>query len=265
MSIPSRQTRLCRLGPKHQHGNKRIKVVKTWPEPKLVSDIHVFIRFANFYQFFIKGFSKIAAPLTSMLKTTTPAPLIDLASAYVVARGNANTKNLSKTKNIKKLPKSKKLDFAKADSSGADFLTSEAQTAFFRVQRAFTKASILYYSDPERHIKIETDASGYAISGVLSQIISHQQSSDYKSLENPESDPNFSKSENGQWYPVVFFPRKMKRLIKSFWLLFRPLSKNIDIQWHYQREQIEDRSVEFRYIPTKEQIADGRLLQEKNF
>lgn len=43
-------------------------------------------------------------------------------------------------------------------------------------------------------------------------------------------------------------------------------SKQIDIQWHYQRERIEDGSVEFRYIPTEEQIADGltkALTKEK--
>ena len=34
-------------------------------------------------------------------------------------------------------------------------------------------------------------------------------------------------------------------------------SKHIDIQWHYQRKQIEDGSVEFRYIPIEEQIANG--------
>ena len=37
------------------------------------------------------------------------------------------------------------------------------------------------------------------------------------------------------------------------------LSKDIDIQWHcqYQREKIEYKSVEFRYVPTEEQVADG--------
>ena len=57
---------------------KRIKVVKDWPEPKSVRNIQVFLGFANFYWRFIQGFSKIAAPLTSMLKTTgspdEPAP-----------------------------------------------------------------------------------------------------------------------------------------------------------------------------------------------
>ena len=49
---------------------KRIKVVKNWPKPKSVRDIQVFLGFANFYRQFIQGFYRIAAPLTSMLKTT---------------------------------------------------------------------------------------------------------------------------------------------------------------------------------------------------
>ena len=44
--------------------------MKNWPEPKSVQDIQVFISFANFYRGFIQGFNKIAALLTSMLKTT---------------------------------------------------------------------------------------------------------------------------------------------------------------------------------------------------
>ena len=48
--------------------NKGIEAVKQWSESQSVQDIQVFLRFANFYQQFIQGFSRIAAPLTSMLK-----------------------------------------------------------------------------------------------------------------------------------------------------------------------------------------------------
>lgn len=47
---------------------------------------------------------------------------------------------------------------------------------------------------------------------------------------------------------------------------FHARSKHINIQWHYQRERIEDGSVEFRYISTEELIADGltkALTKEK--
>lgn len=50
---------------------ERMEAIKTWLEPKSIRNIQVFLGFANFYHRFSKGFSKIAAPLTSMPKTTT--------------------------------------------------------------------------------------------------------------------------------------------------------------------------------------------------
>ena len=49
---------------------KKIEVVQKWLKAKPIRDIQFFLNFANFYQQFIQGFSKIAAPFTSMLKTT---------------------------------------------------------------------------------------------------------------------------------------------------------------------------------------------------
>ena len=67
------------------------------------------------------------------------------------------------------------------------FLTPNARQAFTQLRQAFTKAPILRHFDPECHICIETDASGYAIGGVLSQMT----------------------SETGQWHPVAYYSRKM--------------------------------------------------------
>ncbi len=52
---------------------EQIKAVRNWPESQSVRDIQVFLGFANFYWRLIQGFSKLAAPLTSMLKTTSAA------------------------------------------------------------------------------------------------------------------------------------------------------------------------------------------------
>ena len=43
---------------------------RSWPEPKLVRDIQVFLGFANFYQQFIQRFSYIALLLALILKTS---------------------------------------------------------------------------------------------------------------------------------------------------------------------------------------------------
>ena len=52
------------------------------------------------------------------------------------------------------------------------FLTANARQAFIWLRQAFTKVPILSHFDPGRHIRIETDASGYVIGGILSQLTS---------------------------------------------------------------------------------------------
>ena len=51
---------------------------------------------------------------------------------------------------------------------GSDYLIAAAKKAFNYLQYAFTQASIPQHFDLEQHIQIKTDASGYAIGGVLS-------------------------------------------------------------------------------------------------
>ena len=55
-----------------------------------------------------------------------------------------------------------------ATETGPSFLTPETRSAFNRLQLALTKSPIFWHFDPEYHIRIETDASGYAIGVVLS-------------------------------------------------------------------------------------------------
>lgn len=49
---------------------KKIKAVRKWPEPNLIRNIYVFIRFANFYQRFIRSSRKIIVLFISILKIT---------------------------------------------------------------------------------------------------------------------------------------------------------------------------------------------------
>ena len=86
----------------------------------------------------------------------------------------------------RKTSKSKKL--SKSKTVGSDFFTPGAKLAFTKLKQAFFKASILHHFDLEHHIRIETDALGYAIGGVLSQLTS---------------------DDLGRWYPMAFFSRKM--------------------------------------------------------
>ena len=192
---------------------ERIEVVKDWPEPKSVRDIQVFLGFANFYQWFIQGFSKIVALLTSMLKTTRspdkPAPSKNNGSKSASSRNNNNklafernngngevdgfgvsrngmehVKKSKKSKSEKtfkfwNLAKSRKKLSKSGNSTNSDaikdkpkFPTPNTRTVFNLLRLTFTEALILWYFNPKCHIWIETDALGYAINGVLSQLTS---------------------------------------------------------------------------------------------
>ena len=76
----------------------------------------------------------------------------------------------SKGEKSKKPPKSGNSPNFDAKDTGPNFLTPEARSAFNRLRLAFTEAPILWHFDQECHIWIETDASGYTIGGVLSQL-----------------------------------------------------------------------------------------------
>ena len=56
------------------------------------------------------------------------------------------------------------------------------------LQKAFTKAMILRYFDPECHIHIKTDALRYTICGVLSQISLNQHFSGHVIHKGPNSE-----------------------------------------------------------------------------
>ena len=157
---------------------KRIEVVRKWPEPKSVWDIQVFLGFANFYCRFIKGFSKIAVPLTSMLKTTMSSRVLaanEVLGARVLAAdevssvggggdgssdgskrvepktgrsksqkssksGNSEGKKSAKSKKPSKSGNSPNFD---AKEAGPSFLTPGAREVFNHLWLAFTKAPIL--------------------------------------------------------------------------------------------------------------------------
>ena len=166
--------------------DKRIKAVKQWPEPKSVRDIQIFFGFANFYWQFIKGFSCIAVPFTSILKTTRSTRSTansketecevdgDSMVSNLVGGGEAtNTtkrKSQAKTTKSKILVKSKNHDFPKSriEKAGMGFLTPKARLVFTQLRQAFVKAPILHHFNPKSHIWIETNASSYAIGGILS-------------------------------------------------------------------------------------------------
>ena len=82
-----------------------------------------------------------------------------------------------------------------------NFLIPNAKTAFNYLRLTFIEVLTLRHFDLESHIRIEIDASGYAIGGVLSQL--------NLDSDAPPNDSNSDKSDFGQWHPVAYFSRKM--------------------------------------------------------
>ena len=126
---------------------KKIEVIKNWPEPQSIKDIQVFLGFANLYRRFIKNFDRIAALLTSILQTINDKPLNtqatenknwDISAGAGSAGGAAggasgadggidrNIKNLSTTIKFAKTKKS-------ANSPRTNFLTFEAKKIFIHL------------------------------------------------------------------------------------------------------------------------------------
>ena len=68
-----------------------------------------------------------------------------------------------------------------------NYPTPDAKKAFDQLRQSFTKAPILQHFNLEQFIRVETDASGYAISRVLSQLT----------------------SDSGQWNLVAYFLHKI--------------------------------------------------------
>ena len=176
----------------------------------------MFLGFANFYHQFIQRFSRIAALLTSILKTskstyfkTRPKKSVVGVDGHSKAGHDGSKlerseidngevggtevddevgKKGQKTSKSKNLFKSKKSSKSKKAVGSLDFLTLKAKLTFIKLRQAFLKTSILHHFNPKRHIQIEIDALGYTIGGVLSQL----------TLDNLS-----------QWYPLAFLSQKM--------------------------------------------------------
>jgi hypothetical protein len=117
----------------------RIKTIQEWPEPRTVRDIRVFIGFMNYYRRFIANFSRLALPLTKLTQKGPEA-----------ARGGR---------------------LQRKEESQPLSLGEEAKTAFQNLKNSFLDVPILAHFDPSRKTKVEVDASGGAIAGILSQYV----------------------------------------------------------------------------------------------
>ena len=185
--------------------DERIEAVKNWLEPEFMHDIQVFLSFTNFYWRFIQGFSRIAGPLTLMLRTLSPTgsstvlQSIDVADKDKVDKNGDNGTNLLNPSVSTRSIGAGYLTYGGAKrggnntkkgvgaAKGSNYLILAAKKVFNHLRYSFTQALILQHFDPKWHIRIETNASGYFIGGVLNQLM----------LNNL-----------GQWNPVTYYLQK---------------------------------------------------------
>lgn len=104
-----------------------VATVSEWPTLKSIREVQVFLGFANFYRRFIEGYSRVAGPLTNLLRI-------------------------------------------KDNREGGPFcMTPEAQRALDILKKRLTEAPMLRHYNPSLPTQLETDASAYTVSGILSQ------------------------------------------------------------------------------------------------
>src|SRR3954454_12135606 len=55
-----------------QMETEKTKAIQEWPEPRTVKEVQAFLGFANYYQQFIRNYSRYTTPLTKLTKKNQP-------------------------------------------------------------------------------------------------------------------------------------------------------------------------------------------------
>ena len=139
--------------------DEKIKTIKNWSKSTLVRDIQVFIDFANFYQYFIQAFSKIAISLSLMLKTTRLSEELALKAFKTDNNKVVGNDDNGVDKIVIGLSKFKNMKFWKLTyvlNIGAigkpNLLTPNNKKALNYLQLAFIKSPIYQHFDPKSYI-----------------------------------------------------------------------------------------------------------------
>lgn len=112
---------------------EKIQVLKSWPSPKNLKELRLFLGFSGYYFRFIKDYSKIVKPLN------------DLTSGYPPIR-----------KSTKKSDKKGQYHNPKEPFGGC--WTSLCKEAFQSIIKKLTSAPVLGFADPKLPYFLHTDA-----------------------------------------------------------------------------------------------------------
>jgi len=139
----------------HEIGQGRVRplrekaaLITHWPQPRTVRQVRQFIGFASYYRTYLKGFTQTATPIFNLLKE----------------------------------------DDAEARKNKHRPITwnRQCQYAFAKLKQQLSSRPFLVTPDPSKPIRVQTDASDYAVGYALEQ---HE--------------------GNDQWQPIVFDGRKL--------------------------------------------------------
>lgn len=118
--------------------------------------------------------------------------------------------------------------------------TTECEESFQTLKRAFVTAPVLIMPDKEKPFRVETDASGFATGGVLSQ-----------------------QDENGDWHPCMFISQTMTEAERNYDIYDKELLGIIRAleEW---RHYLEGAKFEFDIYTDHKNLAYFREAQKLN-
>ena len=148
----------------------RVQTIQEWPEPESYRDVQVFLGFANFYRRFIHNYSDVARHLSDHM-----------------AEASRNPTQEKNSKAARKKTKKGPTKWYKPWS-----WPEHVQGAFRELRAKFTEAPLLRHFDPDQPLMVITDASNFALAGILLQ---------------PDRDPDATQLH---WRPVAFYSRKFQ-------------------------------------------------------
>ena len=193
---------------------ERVKTIQDWPLPTTVRDIRVFVGFMNYYRRFIQGFSRIVLPLTSLTKKEPGQ-----------AKGGPAMRR----------EESKRLE-----------IPEEAKRAFLQLKNAFLDVPILAHFQRGKPTRIEVDASGGAISGILSQngAESHQEDHwrplDFYSCKLVQAEYNYD-THDQELLAIVKSLKHWRHYLQG--IHFEILTDHKNLKWFMETKVLNHRQV----------------------
>jgi hypothetical protein len=96
--------------------------------------------------------------------------------------------------------------------SGHFLPTPAIKRSFVELRDAFTKAPVVAHFDPARPIRLETDASSFAIAGIISQ----QHDDVCERADGAARATGKGCANKGHWHPAAFWPRSMSPAERNY-------------------------------------------------